>query len=379
MVLYACALLVAACGLVSASPNKLGRQNTLLPRQQQKLMQRTQSNANKPGPRTNLKNSKIIPPPPGITAITDVLHSKLVTIVDQQTVNTTEWMPLDVSAHCSWLDHDVWKLECNPKSQFYKKLEPITTYIAVAKDHYIDFNSVHDKVPGTVFRDDHYFCPQHYVRPPRGMVRNPIVLDKVATVLQSYPTGFGHFPHEILPKLVYMLEKVPEDVKFLLDVSPFTDQYLKIVGLNESRIIRYHARAHKVYLAKEVYFSSTDPFVDSTDPHKGGKTFLFPKNLFDMMRKRLLSGIPPSKEVGRNDLVVLIRRQRSARNLTNFAELHDALSAKVGSDRLRVFEGTESVAQAIRLFHSAAMVIGVHGGKFTSPLFVFSSRLHILI
>ena len=314
--------------------------------------------------------ARIIPPPPGFTTITEVLRSDEVDIIASMDIDMGKWTPVDVAGQCHWLNNKVWNVECT-KSDFYSKLKPITAYVALARGYYVDYNTVHQDVPGTVFKDKTYFCPQYYVRPHRVIEGHTRVVnvDKLATILQAYPTAFGHFPHEILPKLVYMLETVPDDVKFLLDVSPFTRQYLQLLGLNESRVIPYKKNAHVVHFAKEVYFSNTAPFIHSIDPHKGGKTFLFPREVFEMVRKRIIPALPPAPPDMPDEIVVMIKRNKHARNLTNFEKLYAAIADKVGLEKMRVFEGTETVAEALRLFHSATLVVGVHGAGFANVAF----------
>lgn len=324
---------------------------------------------------------RILPPPHGVLAITDVLHSDLVTVIHQSSVNLSEWAPIDVEGQCGWLDKSVWNHECTQGSKFYESLEPISAYIVMAKDHFIDYNSRNSMVPGTVFKNTHYFSPQYYVRPPKIFKGKPVVVDKLATILQAYPTAFGHFPHEILPKLVYMLDHVGAETKILMDVSPFTMQYLQLLGLNESRIIKYNAQKNIVYLAKEVYFSNTHPFVHSLDPHKGGKTFIFPKQLIERMTQRLLAALPPAEPKDqRSDLVVLLQRNKRSRNLTNFVELQDALVQKVGGDRIRIFTGKEPLATSLRWFNSASLVIGVHGGTvvLNAAILIFMEYMCLL-
>jgi hypothetical protein len=342
LLLQALCVLYTTRNVCSAEPNRLAKKGP---------------SPHNPHPNPNGNgngDARFIQTPPGYTPIADVLHNEHVKIISSIEVDVSKWGAVDVTQEqCGWLDHKVWNAECNKNSKFYKNLEPITSFVAMVKNWSVDYNSRHKEVAGTIFKGKTYFCPQHYIRAhkePIAGTHRAHKVDKLATVLQAYPAAYGHFPHETLPKLVYLLETCPPDTKFLLEVNAFTQQYLNLLGIDEKRVIKYNNRGQDVYTANEVYFSSTAPFISSNDPHRGGKTFLFPKELFDMMRKRIIPALPPPpKDLGSDYVLLIERTTRVARNLTNFGELLTAIIGKVGRSHVRVFTGREPVAEVIML------------------------------
>ena len=270
------------------------------------------------------------------------------------------------------------------------ELQPCTkgTYIAkVGKNGtgaFIDGPNVHGDVPGTVYTQEKYYASQFYVRNPKldwTTTNMPTIIskyDQLAHVLQAYPTAYGHFPHETLPRLVWLLEVLPQDVPILVSRTSFVDKflhYLESIGklTNMDRIIPYDSK--KIYYAKQgVYFANEYPYCNSNpSPHKGGTTSYFPKSMLNRVRTVFTERLLPSKtEIKeRNVILVMKRKQGSIRSIMNHNELISALEKMIQgtNDIIKIFDTPSTKLQDdITLFQSAKIVIGPHGAGFANIL-----------
>ena len=82
---------------------------------------------------------------------------------------------------------------------------------------FVSDNRIHTEVPGTIFTEGYIYKWQAYVREdpnvaPRGWKDPPTIIDYawLVSVLQPYPTAMGHFAHEALPRLLYILQHMLE-------------------------------------------------------------------------------------------------------------------------------------------------------------------------
>ena len=78
---------------------------------------------------------------------------------------------------------------------------------------FVSDNRIHTEVPGTIFTEGYIYKWQAYVREdpnvaPRAWKNSPTIIEYawLVSVLQPYPTAMAHFAHEVLPRLLYLLQ-----------------------------------------------------------------------------------------------------------------------------------------------------------------------------
>eukprot|EP00744_Colponema_vietnamica_P021214 GILI01030262.1.p1 GENE.GILI01030262.1~~GILI01030262.1.p1 ORF type:complete len:476 (+),score=109.42 GILI01030262.1:71-1498(+) len=272
--------------------------------------------------------------------------------------------PGKLGAYCGILDSKIWE-DCKPKE---KRVDLCTSqsFIYKVKCGFINDNDVHQDVPGTVFDQQRFFKFQSYVR---GVDANkPKVLhkhEKLAHILQAYSDRFGHFPHEVLPRLIWLLQAVPADAKLLYHHNDNVDRYLgllEVAGLlDRQRLVRWEGPGH-VYHAKEVYGVNEAPYCVTDNPHQGGTTTYFPREALLRVRDVLSPTLPDEQ---RNRIVV-IRRDGGTRRLVNHDALLERLKQVFKAENIHVFTAAGPLSEHVDMFRRAALVIGPHGAGFAN-------------
>ena len=83
-------------------------------------------------------------------------------------------------------------------------------------------------------------APQTWIDPP-----TIIEYECLASVLQPYPTVMGHFSHEALPRLLYLLQHIPDSCPIVILVSPFVQRYIVLLSPHyQSRIVNWKGAGH---------------------------------------------------------------------------------------------------------------------------------------
>lgn len=111
------------------------------------------------------------------------------------------------------------------------------SYVVKIRGAYVDGNGVHAAAYGTVFDAGRMLQPQPHVKDacthylsrrhlrfrhiPRLIVGNNVV----------YPTSYGHFLHEILPRVIWMAQSLPIDIPILMVLS---EQIVEVMGMLEA-------------------------------------------------------------------------------------------------------------------------------------------------
>jgi hypothetical protein len=74
-------------------------------------------------------------------------------------------------------------------------------------------NRIHTEVRGTIFTEGYIYKWQAYVREVPNVAHRawkdpPTIIEYalLVSVLQPYPAAMGHFAHEVLPRLLYLLQ-----------------------------------------------------------------------------------------------------------------------------------------------------------------------------
>ena len=285
------------------------------------------------------------------------------------------------------------------------------SYIAKIVGAFVDANGVHAAAFGTVFDHTRMFLPQPYVKDactqylshqhlrvrhiPRLIVGNNVV----------YPTSYGHFLHEILPRIIWMAQKVPEDVPILMVLTHQIREIMNVLYRNgvpvpperliawEDDIVLYGqggtqssslARRNRclpfgslrpltVVAADEVYIYGEWPYNNMSNPNSGGQNSYHPRQLLQAAHLALVGRMRIAQEDRRT--LVFIKRPGSGwgRGLGNHDEVVRSIEAlpPFASSRLfvRIFEGEGSMREQIAVFAGARAVLGPHGAGFSNLMF----------
>jgi hypothetical protein len=285
------------------------------------------------------------------------------------------------------------------------------SYIAKIVGAFVDANGVHAAAFGTVFDHTRMFLPQPYVKDactqylshqhlrvrhiPRLIVGNNVV----------YPTSYGHFLHEILPRIIWMAQKVPEDVPILMVLTHQIREIMNVLYRNgvpvplerliawEDDIVLYGqggtqssslARRNRclpfgslrpltVVAADEVYIYGEWPYNNMSNPNSGGQNSYHPRQLLQTAHLALVGRMRIAQEDRRT--LVFIKRPGSGwgRGLGNHDEVVRSIEAlpPFASSRLfvRIFEGEGSMREQIAVFAGARAVLGPHGAGFSNLMF----------
>eukprot|EP00960_Hanusia_phi_P042311 755428-Hanusia_phi.AAC.1 len=162
-------------------------------------------------------------------------------------------------------------------------------------DAYIGDNRGHPDVAGTIFTDRVWYQMQEFVRGvpegepgrwrPSAYVHN-MSSTCIANILQPYGDGKGHFPHEVLPRLLFLAANVPASCVFLMQVSPFVRRYLSLLPVEiTGRVLAWGGFGH-VYWSERVYVASEGPFCSWKNPHRGGISTWYHTRLLGEVRAR---------------------------------------------------------------------------------------------
>lgn len=241
-----------------------------------------------------------------------------------------------------------------------------------------NWGAVHEEVPGAIFDENRAFVHQHYVRGPQtGVI--PLVKShyrRLAVALYPYLGASGHFPHETLPKVLWLLQTLPEDVPVLAPVTPWTSRYydaLAAEGINTSRIIPFHAVSNSVLTAERIYTVIEWPFCrQDGNPNHGGEPSEFPYEIMSSLRSTI---VPRSlKSLPTNTILIIDRGGNAARRYVRHAQLVEKLkgSQRIPGFDIEVFDPSLLDAPLnvhIAMFSRAAVVVGPHGAGFSNLIF----------
>ena len=296
---------------------------------------------------------------------------------------------------CTQLHPYVW-IECplsaNPSAQPNHKALPHEqknrkpyrmctnkSYIADIPCAFVElWGPVNKVVPGAVFDHERTFTPQIYSRP----AQTDYLLAKVGAhykhlgvALFPYPDAKGHFVHETLSRVVWLLKALPSDVMVLAPRLEFTNRYLEVIaenGFNISRILPFKDQPRTVAYAEHIYVAGEWPFCQQQgNPNIGGEPTEYPYEVMSMLHKALVPKDLPAKS---RKSILVVDRGGGARRLTEHRILVEALRKAHEPHGFKVeefgpAEWKKPLRDHIAIFNRAAVVVGPHGAGFANMVF----------
>ena len=217
--------------------------------------------------------------------------------------------------------------------------------VLVIKNGYIDYGSHNPRVIWSLYTN-RYNISYQLNRIPIYDPSKVIKYKKLACCgISFYPRAFGHYVFEILPRLVRLLEINYAPVLMFKEhynyLKPIIDKYY------HDRICIIYDRS-KIYYAEELVFTSY--FTSGTDT-----------SLLQYRFNNLLSS-----NISQNTIVLISRQDadnptQGLRHI-NLTEVYNCLKQHFHRHNIVVFiASNHSKAATHRLFHTAKLVIGMHG------------------
>jgi len=164
---------------------------------------------------------------------------------------------------------------------------------------FVSDNRIHNEVMGTIFTDGYIYKWQAYVREvpngaPQTWIDPPTIIEYecLASVLQPYPTAMGHFAHEVLPRLLYLLQHIPDSCPIVIAVSPFVQRYIALLPPHyQSRIVKWKGAGH-VYYSDKIYIANEGPYCHLKNSHNGGMSTFYQPSLLQDVRTVFIKNKP---------------------------------------------------------------------------------------
>ena len=226
--------------------------------------------------------------------------------------------------------------------------------VLVIKNGYIDYGS-HSQYAIWALYTNRYNISYQLNRIPIFDPNRVVRYKKIACCgISFYPTLYGHYVFEILPRLVRLLEVNHAPVLMYKHhyefLKPIIDKY-------------YHNRKYIIYDPSKIYYAEelvfTSYFTSGTDTY--------------LIRHRFNNLLPSS--IPQNNIVLISRqdapvKKTHKRRQINLTEVYNCLKEYFPRDNIVVFlASNHSKAATHRLFHTAKLVIGMHGAGLMNMVY----------
>lgn len=264
-----------------------------------------------------------------------------------------------------------WRFLCTHEGRYASTSDYSSSVeLLTAECAYVDYGSRTRDAVGTVYadygwihtKDDVVLHDDDYI----------IEIDELAVIgMTSYPEAFGHWPTQLLPKLIVLWNEVPVGVPILL--YSIMKPWLQIIfnaGLLDRRLhpILFHggpAAPGLTYRASRMWFLTN---FDYTPRTMGLVTPYLWRKMRQTFYERLFSKVVPKETI----LIINRNADAGSRGWSNYAEMVEAIRAEYGKD----FEIVEFIGrgktffEAGRIFVDARMVIATHGAGLSYQIFM---------
>jgi hypothetical protein len=235
---------------------------------------------------------------------------------------------------------------------------------------YVDCGSKNLDLTGAVLTEYGYLSEPSYFRFKGEEVF--IDLDELATVGPSLLAHFfGHWPNEVLPKLLFMWDKTPVNVPILWpkNIENVLNELYDLKILKQGRpVIFQHHKSKVIYRAKKlytlhnlrdqpVYWRLINPVVWLHTQQLYRKVFQSeqPKNTILVINRNIMFKNPTYQVY---------------RGMNNFNELISALKEKYEPQyQIEIYTPQETYFDGGRMFYHAKIVVGVHGAGMSHVIF----------
>lgn len=234
-------------------------------------------------------------------------------------------------------------------------------------------NTIFELTSGCCSKDWPKYMYKKISLTPSELVSRKKYFGRIVLVLSHHHSStYHHVLHDVLPKFLYLLPLIEAfpDLLIAIDDSRVSTSLFRFLNVSNSNIIQLPSVHQPHWTFASVLLYPPPVFMMSTRSY-------FPPSLSHttaaVLREASLSKPMP----GRN--LVLLQRARSRflhglcrepRCVTNFEQLKKALTKTfAGRFNVLVYNAQDEIETAIRMFSSAKVVVGVHGGGFQNLMF----------
>lgn len=236
--------------------------------------------------------------------------------------------------------------------------------VFVFEDGYVAPTYCHADVFGQPYTPTHYFqfsmnSPACHQREPPFSAHPESEFSVLASsIYSSYPSAHGHFTIQTLPRLMYLLRKVPEDIPILIPTGGMADKFRDFLvhqlKIPASRFVGYDG--YRTYHAQKLYFADFVGLYGNNKAHT--------RCSLHEVEAEIGKGVPDPTSA---PYVLWIHREPGhSRSVVNETEIVDWLKGQFGD--VRIYHGTEPLLDTMKLFAGARLIIGPHGAGMTNML-----------
>jgi len=140
---------------------------------------------------------------------------------------------IERTTYCKALNPHIW-IECAArhessqtriKSKLYCTRE--SHVVSIPNAHVELWGFAHEAVPGAVFDSAHSYTPQIFARPPKQNYVAHVVaeFDELGVAIFPYLSAQGHFVHETLPRVVWLLQTLRTHIPILVPMDEHARKY----------------------------------------------------------------------------------------------------------------------------------------------------------
>jgi capsular polysaccharide biosynthesis protein len=182
----------------------------------------------------------------------------------------------------------------------------------------------------------------------------PKELDEVCFLLHLFSYNYWHFTFELLP-IVVTMEENGYNGKYIVFDFPHINDFFNILKIDPERIIKISGNSGTNFIVKNIYM--TTRYLET-------RAIANALELYSEVRKRILENLIPT---GKSYPKRLYVRRIGTRKVKNETEVIEHLRKY---DFEVMVPEEHSVAEQIRFFHNADIIVTPHGANSTSAVFM---------
>jgi hypothetical protein len=179
-------------------------------------------------------------------------------------------------------------------------------------------------------------------------------LDEACFLLHLFSYNYWHFTFELLPIIVTM-EENGYNGKYIVFDFPHISDFFDILKISQERIMKISSNSGTNFVVKNIYM---------TTRYIGARVITSALELYSEVRKRILENLEPTSKSYPKRLYVRRIGTRKVKNETEVIEHLRKYDFEV------MIPEEHSVAEQIRFFHNADIIITPHGANSTSAMFM---------
>ena len=198
-----------------------------------------------------------------------------------------------------------------------------------------------------------------------------------------YPNGHGHFPNEIMPRLLALHQRIPAEVPLLWPDSGLARKILaelQSMGEFQGRQIIFHNTQHLIYADLIYLYTFTDD--SAYRSNFAAATASEFRSLTAMFRRAIISAsilMPTKFDHGKTRIVFWGREDGSSRSISNMREVKESLSEFANEITYMVPSSGKGYFEQASILQHTRFFISPHGASMTNVLFLSENAVAVEI